>query len=48
MPAKDQRIVAYVYSALKDCELSDQKAWKIVKPALGKFRSKQDMKDFAE
>ena len=46
--AKDRRIVAHVYSAPKDCELSDQTAWKIVKPALGRFRSKQDMKDFAE
>ena len=33
--AKDRRIVSHVYSAPKDCELSDQKAWKIVKPALG-------------
>ena len=46
--AKDRRIVSHVYSAPKDCELSDQKAWKIANPALGKFRSKQDMKDFAE
>ena len=33
--AKDRRITAHVYSAPKDCELSDQKAWKIVNPALG-------------
>ena len=46
--AKDRRIVSHVYSAPKDCELSDQKAGKIANPALGKFRSKQDMKDFAE
>ena len=46
--AKDRRIVSHVYSAPKDCELSDQKAWKIANPALGKFRSKQDMKDFAK
>ena len=46
--AKDRRIISHVYSAPKDCELSDQKAWKIANPALGKFRSKQDMKDFAE
>jgi phage terminase large subunit-like protein len=46
--AKDRRIVSHVYTAPKDCELSDQKAWKIANPALGKFRSKQDMKDFAK
>ena len=33
--AKDRRIVSHVYSAPKDCELSDQKAWKIANPALG-------------
>ena len=33
--AKDRRIVSHVYSAPKDCQLSDQKAWKIANPALG-------------
>ena len=33
--AKDRRIISHVYSAPKDCELSDQKAWKIANPALG-------------
>ena len=36
--AKDQRIISYVYLAPKDCELSEQKAWEIENPALGKFR----------
>ncbi len=46
--AKDPRIVSHLYSAPKDCEVLDRKAWKIANPALGKFRSIKDIEDFAE
>jgi len=43
--SKDPRIVSHVYTAPKDCELSERKAWKAANPALGKFRSLPDMVD---
>lgn len=46
--AKDPRIVSHLYTAPKDCEVLDRKAWKIANPALGKFRSLKDIEDFAE
>ena len=46
--AKDRRIVSHVYTAPEDCALNDRKAWKNANPALGKFRSLQDMADFAK
>ena len=46
--AKDRRIVSHVYTAPEDCSLNDRKAWKNANPALGKFRSMQDMADFAK
>jgi len=46
--AKDPRIVSHVYSAPAECDLSDRKAWKAANPALGKFRSVADIKDFAK
>tara|TARA_R110000796_G_scaffold115588_1_gene227704 strand:- start:8732 stop:10246 length:1515 start_codon:yes stop_codon:yes gene_type:complete len=45
--AKDKRIVSHVYTAQEDCKLGDKKAWRAANPALGKFRSVQDMADFA-
>ena len=45
--AKDKRIVSHVYTAPEDCKLGDKKAWRAANPALGKFRSVQDMADFA-
>ena len=46
--AKDQRIISHLYTAPKDCQILDTKAWKVENPALGKFRSLQDIKDFAQ
>jgi len=46
--SSDPRIVAHVYSAPEGCELMDRDAWAAANPALGKFRSEQDMADFAE
>ena len=44
----DPRIVAHVYSAPEGCDLTDRDAWAMANPALGLFRSEQDMADFAE
>jgi len=44
----DKRIVSHVYAAPDNCDLLDRKAWKLANPALGKFRSIQDIEDFAE
>ena len=46
--AKDQWIISHLYTAPKDCQILDKKAWKVANPALGKFRSVQDIKDFAQ
>jgi len=46
--AKDRRIVSHVYTAPEDCALGDKKSWRAANPALGKFRSLQDMADFAK
>lgn len=44
----DKRIVSHVYEGEKDCELLDPKAWKAANPALGRFRSLEDVKEQAE
>ena len=41
--APDPRIVCHVYAAPEDCELDDKAAWAAANPALGKFRSLDDM-----
>lgn len=41
------RIVCHVYSAPNDCDIMDRDAWKAANPALGEFRSLQDVEDFA-
>ena len=46
--AKDKRIVSHVYTAPEDCDVLDKKAWKAANPALGEFRSTQDIADFAK
>lgn len=42
------RVVSHLYSAPDDCALDDKTAWKAANPALGAFRSEQDMADFCE
>lgn len=37
--APDPRVVCHVYAAPDDCELDDKKAWTAANPALGVFRS---------
>lgn len=41
----DPRTVCQVYEAPKDCELLDEKAWKAANPALGTFRSLDDLRE---
>lgn len=46
--SNDPRIVSHVYQSDKDCDLLDKKAWKDSNPALGKFRSLEDVKEQAD
>lgn len=46
--AKDLRTVCHLYTAPEDCELDDREAWRAANPAMGEFRSLQDIEDFAE
>jgi phage terminase large subunit-like protein len=43
----DPRIVSHVYAAPEDCDLQDRKAWKAANPAIGLFRSLEDIADQA-
>ena len=36
--AKDQRIISHLYTAPKDCQILDKKAWRVANPALATFR----------
>ena len=44
----DKRTVCHVYEAPADCDVGDRAAWEAANPALGVFRSEQDMQDLAE
>src|SRR3990167_7545959 len=44
----DESIVSHVYQADKDCELDDYEQWKKANPALGIFRSLEDVQNQAE
>lgn len=46
--SKDPSIVSHVYSAPKDCDVMDRKAWAAANPALGEFRSLEELETFAE
>lgn len=46
--AQDPRIVSHVYTAPEECELDDRKAWAAANPALGKFRSLEDVEKEAK
>lgn len=46
--SKDPRIVSHVYAAAKDCGLLDKKAWRTANPALGIFRSLDDLAEQAK
>lgn len=46
--SKDPRIVSHVYAAPKGADVLDKKAWKAANPALGIFRSLQDLEEQAK
>ena len=46
--SKDPRIVSHVYAAEKGAEVLDEKAWKAANPALGIFRSLEDLQEQAK
>lgn len=46
--APDPRVVCHVYSAPEDCALDDRKAWAEANPALGIFRSIDDVEKQAK
>jgi phage terminase large subunit-like protein len=41
--APDPRVVCHVYSAPEKCRIDDRKAWAAANPAMGKFRSIEDI-----
>lgn len=43
--SKDPRIICHVYEAPKGCDLLDVDAWKAANPALGLFRSEDDLRE---
>lgn len=43
--SKDPRIVSHVYAAPEGCDLMDESAWKAANPALGLFRSLDDLRE---
>jgi phage terminase large subunit-like protein len=45
--SRDERIVSHVYTAPKDCALDDEAAWAAANPALGVFRSIDDVREQA-
>lgn len=46
--SKDERIVSHVYAAPQDAEVTDEAAWKAANPALGMFRSYEDLAEQAK
>jgi len=46
--SKDKRIVCHLYQADKSVEITDKNGWKDANPALGKFRSFQDVEEQAQ
>ncbi|WP_413895800.1 terminase large subunit [Rhodoferax sp.] len=43
--SKDPRIVSHVYAAPAGCDLMDESAWRAANPALGLFRSLDDLRE---
>lgn len=46
--SSDKNIVSHVYTADEECDLSDESAWKAANPAMGIFRSQNDIAQQAE
>lgn len=45
--SQDPTIICHVYEAPKNCDLLDETAWVMANPALGKFRSLDDLRKLA-
>ncbi|MBN9461156.1 MAG: terminase large subunit [Burkholderiales bacterium] len=43
--SNDPRIVSHLYAAPEDCDLMDADAWRAANPALGIFRSEDDLRE---
>lgn len=43
--SQDPRTVCHLYTAPEDCDLMDEEAWRAANPALGIFRSLDDMRE---
>lgn len=43
--SKDPRIVCHLYAASEGCDLMDEEAWRAANPALGIFRSEEDLRE---
>ena len=43
--SSDPRIISHVYAAPEGCDLLDEAAWKAANPALGLFRSEDDLRE---
>lgn len=43
--SNDPRIVSHLYAAPEGCDLLDESAWKAANPALGLFRSEDDLRE---
>jgi phage terminase large subunit-like protein len=48
LASKDQKIVCHLYAAEKDANLLDEEGWKAANPALGVFRSYDDLAEQAK
>jgi phage terminase large subunit-like protein len=46
--SKDPRIVCHVYTAPEGCDVMDREAWAAANPAMGKFRSVDDLEEYAK
>ena len=46
--SEDPRIVCHLYAAPEDCDLMDESAWRAANPALGVFRSLDDLAEQAK
>lgn len=45
--SEDPAMICHLYAAPDDCELTDREAWQAANPALGLFRSEQDVEEQA-
>ena len=46
--SQDPKVVCHLYAADEDCDLLDEEQWKKANPALGVFRSEEDLRNIIE